>query len=128
MSIILSMLIAANAPNPESLAVLIENVSAETKADPVVVTKIVIAESRGMPYAVNTRTGDYGLMQINLKSHPEVSAMCALTPKCNIRAGIKILSKLNRICEYNTGPLTIKKMKNCLKYEQRLSMISEGEY
>jgi len=44
-------------------------------------TAIALAESGGRTDAVS-KTGDYGLFQINLASHPDVTQACALDPVC----------------------------------------------
>lgn len=125
---ILSMLIAAHAPNPEPLAYSIMNVAIREDVDPILMTQVVIAESNGNPQAINTRTGDYGLMQIHLDAHPQIGLLCAMSIDCNLTAGAKIIKTLDRICQYNIGKksMTEARLKKCLKYERRLSIIAAG--
>lgn len=125
LGIILSLLIASNAPAPKPLAKMIHKIAKEEKVDSQLVTKIVIVESRGNPRAVSN-TGDFGLMQINLNSHPHIGLVCALSPECNLRAGVKILKKFDRVCRFNvgTGRLEGKRLKNCLNYESKLDKVS----
>lgn len=127
-STILSMLLVAHAPNPQPLAYAITKVAFAEDVDPILMTQIVIAESNGRPHAINTRTGDYGLMQIHLDAHPEIGLMCAMSLECNLVAGAKIIKSLDRICQYNIGkkPMTEKRLRLCLKYEARLATITQG--
>lgn len=52
---------------------------------------VALAESSGDPSAVSP-TGDYGLWQINLASHPDVPRSCALDPACCAGAAYRISS------------------------------------
>jgi hypothetical protein len=125
LGIILSLLIASKVPTPRPLATMIYKVAKEEKVDSQLVTKIVIVESRGDHLAISN-TGDFGLMQINLESHPNIGLVCALSPECNLRAGVKILKKFDRVCRFNvgTGKLEGKRLKNCLNYESKLDRVS----
>ena len=121
---ILSLLISANISNPKPLANSIDLVSSQEQVDPVILTKMVIVESKGNPLAVNSRTEDYGILQIHLKVHPEIGFMCAMIQDCGLRAGAKILKTLNRPCEYNLGKKgAIINVKKCLQYESNLDSI-----
>lgn len=53
------------------------------------IVAICLAESGGDPTAVSP-TGDYGLAQINLAYHPDVTQQCAFDPQCNLEAAYRI--------------------------------------
>ena len=124
---ILTILIAAHVQNPQPLARSIMIVSASENVDPILLTQITIAESRGNPQAINFKTGDYGLLQLHLEAHPEIGIVCAMVLQCNLKEGAKIVKKLQahddfRPCMYNTGYTGARKHpKACLRYEERLA-------
>lgn len=127
-SSILLLLLNAQVPNATAIAELIHTISIEEGVDPITVAKIVIIESRGNAHAINWKTGDYGVMQVNLKSHPKISLSCSLNMKCGLRAGVRILKNAKRPCSYNVGNATLKglRLKNCLIYESKLASIDFG--
>jgi len=127
-SSILSILISANIHNPQVLAYSIANVSNQERVDPITLTKMVIVESKGNPLAVNSRTEDYGILQIHLKAHPEIGFMCAMTQDCGLKAGAKILKTLSRPCEYNLGKRgAMNNVKKCLQYESNLDKLTKED-
>lgn len=127
-STILLLLLNAQVPNAAHMATLIQQVAQAENVDPITVTKIVIVESRGNPHAINWKTGDYGVMQVNLKSHPKVSLQCALNLECGLRAGARILKATKRPCAFNVGNAKLKgvRLKNCLIYDNKLASINFG--
>lgn len=129
-AIIMGMLLAAHVPNPQPLAHSILRVSSLEDVDPIMMTQIILVESNGNPQAINTGTGDYGLMQIHLDAHPETGLMCAMSMECNLRAGARIIKSLDRICQYNIGkkPMTERRLRLCLKYEERLATITQEAF
>lgn len=101
----------------------------EYKVDVMLLTKIMLLESMGKLQAVNKRTSDYGLMQINKSTAKlyNINSNCFFNAKCNIYAGAMILSDLSRYkkyrpCMYNLGPRVLKgdRLKKCLSYERKL--------
>lgn len=115
---------------PAILATEIKRLSDAYGVSPYTIARIILVESRGLPYAYNKRTNDYGLMQLNshtMKAYG-ITKRCALTWQCNLEAGIMILSEISdgRICRYNvgSGKLKTEKLKRCLKYEHKLASIN----
>ncbi len=124
LTLIFLTLFNAKAPTPFETAVLIVNIAREENVDPMLLAKIVVIESRGNPSAINKRTKDYGIAQINLKSHPQVSEACAMNKACGLRAGAKILAKTKRPCHFNLGKIGAKRNpKSCLQYERKLARV-----
>lgn len=131
-ALILTMLLKHAAPGavpaPE-LAKEIMLISEQHKVSPVLVTQIIMTESRGRADAVNKVSHDYGLMQLNVHTMKayKVSMSCALSWKCNLKAGILIVKDLKKHkrytdCMYNLGPRKAFKLpKLCERYEQRLA-------
>lgn len=127
---IMALLIAHSAPGAISAKYLAPAIMKEAKyfnEDPILITQIILVESRGKADAINMKTHDFGLMQINLKTAAamHLDTACLLDWRCNLRTGVQILSKLNTACAYNvgTGYLKGKKLENCLKYSNKLAMM-----
>lgn len=126
LSSILLLLLNAQVPKATELAYLIAEVSIQENVDPILVTRMVIVESRGNPRAINWKTGDYGIAQINVKSHPHIPMTCLMNAECGLREGIKILKATKRPCQYNLGRgvLTEARMRKCVQYESKLASIN----
>lgn len=137
MNLILSLLIANSAPgavSPHALAAEILLVAAEYHVDAETLTRIVILESGGREKAFNKKTQDYGIIQANIKTiHAYGSSVpCAMQWTCGLRLGARILhdmqkyAKSDRTCHYNVGPKSLSgaRLRNCLKYEQKLASIN----
>lgn len=129
-SLIMSLLLTHSAPGSVSakqIAPVVLELAEKYNQDPVLITQIIIIESRARADAYNAVTQDYGLMQINIKTaiSMHLDEACLFNWKCNLNAGVKILSKVDRACRYNvgTGNLVGKRLKNCLRYESKLVMI-----
>lgn len=60
-------------------------------SDVVLVNTIIEKESNWNGRAKNQKTGDYGIMQINLRYHPECSPDSVYDIEYNIRNGYRIL-------------------------------------
>ncbi len=115
------------------LAPEIKRLSDEYGVSPYTIMRIVLVESRGIPSAYNARTNDYGIMQINgrtMKAYG-ISKRCALAWKCNLEAGIMILSEMQsitgyRVCMYNLGPKGRFKVNHlpCKRYETKIASIN----
>jgi len=128
MDMILALLLTNLAPGsvpPHDLAAEIVLVAEQYDVDAETVARIIIVESRGMPYAYNKRTKDYGLMQLNARTMQlyGVKMHCAWDWRCNLRTGALILSHTKRVCQYNVGtaPLHGTLLRNCLRYEKKLA-------
>lgn len=124
---ILALLIVHSAPNavpPHELATAILQESIAQNVDSLIVTRIVLQESRGVPSAHNKTTRDIGITQINEKTAQgaNISHACLQNWRCNLRQGVKLLAKANRPCAYNLGNAGSKKWpKSCIKYELKLA-------
>lgn len=134
LEVVTSMLMSFGAPSqvpvPELAAEIIRVAKIERLA-PEVLAAVVLAESRGVESAYNATTLDHGLMQINEKTARSLglTRSCLYSWRCNLTNGAKLLAK-GRLCQYNvgTGSLSGTRLKNCLKYEERvLYFISGGE-
>lgn len=133
LQVITALLIANSSHNAvpaKDLAPMILWLSSQYEVDPVLVTRIVLLESKGIASAYNKRTNDYGLMQLNyhtMKAYG-ISVTCAKDWKCNLESGIRILSDIKdkRTCRYNvgSGKLKSEKLKRCLSYERKLASIN----
>lgn len=89
-------------------------------------TQIIMVESRGKAGAINLKTSDYGLMQIN--SVHKLPKACLLDWQCNIKYAHSILKKSSRLCAYNLGNKGSKKnLKSCLRYELKVANVSLQE-
>lgn len=131
MELILALLMNNLAPNSvpaEQLAPAILEAANEYGVDPVVIARIIIVESRGKAKAVNKKTKDYGLMQINVNTAISmgISNTCLLDWRCNLKHGTEILSKFKRVCRYNVGTASLKgaRLEKCLHYEKKLYSIN----
>lgn len=130
-SIILSLLIkncAVDGVAPERLARVIVETAESEGQDPVLVAKIIVVESSCRAGAMNAKTHDVGIMQINETTarNMGVDRTCLLNWKCNIKTGVEVLSGFRRPCSYNVGNKVSKRMKSCLRYERRLDMVSNN--
>ncbi len=132
--LIYSLLLTHSAPtavSPKLLAPAILKIAKKYDEDPILITQIIIVESKGKPNAYNPYTQDYGLMQIHLDTAIEhgLTEQCLYDWKCNLNAGVKILSKMRKSvdfqkCVWNTGLQGSKKYpKACAKYEWALANI-----
>lgn len=115
---------AAKGIDVAELSAAIKHESAVAKQDPVLITRLVLLESRGVAHAHNKKSNDKGLMQVN-KIH-KISNECAFNVRCNLRAGIKILKDMKRSsrfrpCSYNLGNKVDKYKKTCNDYERKLN-------
>ncbi len=125
---IISLLVAHSAPGAvaaKPLALAIIQVANAYGEDPILITQIILVESRGKALAYNSKTQDYGLMQINIKTAAamHLDTACLFNWRCNLKVGVEILSKLNRPCRFNVGTKTLKgkRLENCLHYESKLA-------
>lgn len=128
--LLLALYASPKAPNHTHLAHSIVKYSAAFDVDPILVTQIMLTESKGDPNAFNKRTHDYGLMQINKHTAKAMhfNERCLKNWECNLKAGIRIISVLQqykryRPCMYNVGPNTRRKYNSCLTYERKLASI-----
>lgn len=101
---------AAKGVDVAELSAAIKHESAVAKQDPVLITRLVLLESRGLSQARNKKTDDRGLLQINkhTASAYKLNSDCLYDMRCNLRAGIKILKDMKRSsrfrpCSYNLG-------------------------
>lgn len=124
--------LAPDAVPVKDLAKEVLKVSRAHQVDPLLVARIIVVESRGRANAKNSRTDDYGLMQINKATQIAygVSDDCMKDWKCNLDAGVKILSDMlkmkgSRPCMYNVGPRgRFEKYKTaCEKYEVKIASV-----
>lgn len=129
-SLIMSLLLANSAPGAvpaKQLLPAILQVAKKYNQDELLITQIILIESRAKANAYNPATQDYGLLQINIKTAVamNIDEKCLLNWRCNLEMGVKILSKFNRACRFNigTGKLVGKRLKNCLQYEDKLATI-----
>lgn len=79
-------------PEPISVEALISQVALEAKVSSTTLYNLVWSESRLDPTRVS-ETGDYGLVQINLKYNPQVSEEEALDPEFSLRFSADKLKK-----------------------------------
>ncbi|GAC1501521.1 MAG: hypothetical protein NVS1B10_05740 [Candidatus Saccharimonadales bacterium] len=73
---------------------------------PSLLASVVLAESHGLEYAVNYRTHDSGIMQVNVRKAVDynVNQKCLMMWRCGLAVGARILaSKPNQPCAYNLG-------------------------
>lgn len=98
----------------------------------VLILKILLVESAGKAAAVNKKTADHGIMQINHRTakYLNLSKVCVLDISCSINAAVAYLKTMQlrknyRHCMYNVGPNGLKrgKIKACLSYERKLANI-----
>jgi hypothetical protein len=124
LSAIIALLISAGVPEPTRTAVLISQVAKDEQVNAIVLAKLVIVESRGRSGAINFETGDYGIAQVNLHTHPEYSVTCLLDAKCGLQAGARVFKKAKRLCAYNLGNLgATRHPEACEKYEAKFASL-----
>ena len=116
----------------QELAPAILYAAAQHNVSPILLTQILLVESRGLPHAVNSDTDDHGLMQINEATRKlyGISKWCIKQWRCNLHAGARILADGLRLdggrpCVYNVGPRgRFEKYANaCLRYERKLATV-----
>jgi len=108
-------------------------IAAKYNEDPILITQIIILESRGKANAYNSKTQDYGLMQIH-KSTAEglgLGEKCLFDWHCNLEHGVKMLSNMRKQvdfkrCSWNTGIKGTKKYPKFVKNTNKYSLISVG--
>ncbi len=131
-ALILSLLMANSAPGAipaKHLATAIMKEARYFNEDPLMLTKLILIESKGLSMAYNAKTQDFGILQINIKTAASLhlDSACLLDWKCNLHMGTSIWHNLHkyqdfRPCMYNTGYKGAKKYpKTCQQYEQRLA-------
>ena len=116
----------------QPIVAVIEQVSAEYALDPALLLSIAKTESSCRPGAINQKTHDYGLMQINRKT----AAAYGYTPaqimqiKTNVRLSAKVLVYMRKrfgtekhwYCRYNVGTAKSAPMwATCAKYAAKLA-------
>lgn len=133
-ALIMSLLLANSAPGAvpaKQLTPVILKIAKKYNQDALLIAQIILLESRGRSNAYNSATQDYGIMQINIKTAASMhlDTACLFNWKCNLDAGVKILSKMNRVCRYNvgTGNLIGKRLRSCLTYESKLASMGVME-
>lgn len=117
---------------PEQLAPAIINIAKFYKEDPILITKLILVESKAKEGSINHKTLDYGLMQINLKTANAngISMTCLMDWKCNLLVGTGLLHRTRkpggfRPCMWNTGRIGSKKYPlACLKYENKIASLN----
>lgn len=128
MSIILMLLLTNSAPNAVPAHILAPAIKREADAnglDPVLLTKVLLLESRGVATARSNR--DHGIMQIN-EVH-NLSGLCLYDWRCNLHHGARILASMPRTCQYNVGASRVLKgniLLKCLTYERKVRNIVTG--
>ena len=119
---------AAKGVDVNELSSVIKHESAVAKVDPVLITRLVLLESRGLSQAKNKRTGDHGLLQINKNTAMayNLNSKCLYDMRCNLKAGIRILKDMQkwknyRVCCFNVGRRLDDKKKACESYIKKLN-------
>lgn len=119
---------AAKGVDVNELSSVIKHESAVAKVDPVLITRLVLLESRGLAHATNKKTGDHGLLQINKRTAMayKLHNSCLYNLQCNLRAGIRILKDMQkwknyRVCCFNVGRRLDDKKKACESYIKKLN-------
>lgn len=127
---ILMMYSSPKAVPAQTLATEIMKVSAKYGINEKDLVRIVMVESAGDPNAINRKSNDYGIAQINIRTAKamKVPMFCLKDWKCNLDTAGRLIkqqmrSKYYRICHYNTGPKK-KACKYCLMYEAKLAKIN----
>lgn len=113
------------------LATVVQREACYFKVNPILVAKIIIIESNGDIHAYNSKSHDYGLMQINESTAEEykVPADCLLDLECHVHHGVYILAALTdrrnfRPCMWNVGPAgVVAHYKACVQYERKLGAL-----
>lgn len=131
--VITALLIANSAPGAipaEVLAPAIMQAAVKHRVSAVLLTRILLVESRGVANAYNPITQDYGLLQINERTRRSygLTNRCMANWRCNLDAGAMILADLlaidgSRACTYNIGPRGrfAKYKEPCERYEHRIA-------
>lgn len=108
--------------NPKLLAPAIYYVAREYNVSDETLVNILLTESRGLEYAVNNKSNDYGIYQIHIPSGDLKKIECAMKWHCALNTAAKMLSRISRPCAYNTGERGSKKYPmTCLQYERKLA-------
>lgn len=96
---------AAGAIPADVLAYHTTHIAEAFGVEPQLAAAVILAESGGRAGAINSRTHDYGLMQINERQATQlrINKKCLMEWRCNMVYGIQHLSKLKRPCQYNVG-------------------------
>lgn len=116
---------------PEALAPVLLEGWQKHRISPQTAIRIMHVESKFDALAVNRRTHDYGLMQINTRTAKAMglSRNCLMDWRCNLRAGLAIAAyaqKRGNLCRYNvgTGKLQGRRLANCNIYSRKLASVS----
>lgn len=113
----------------EKLAPAIVAAANRHNVSAVLITQIILVESRGVASAYNSKTSDHGLMQINERTRVaySISKWCAKQWQCNLDSATRILADMYKIsgarpCFFNIGPKGRfeEYRKTCEKYEAKL--------
>ncbi len=124
--------LAPGAVPAKELAPAIVEASRAYRVDAKLIARIVVVESRGIATATNSRTQDYGLMQVNKTTQIAYgfTDVCLKDWRCNLLAGTKVLHDLlamkgSRPCVFNIGPRGrfLKYKVVCERYELKLAMV-----
>ena len=134
--VITALLVTYSAPGAISateLAPAIIETANKHNLSPILLTRIILIESKGLPGAFNADTIDHGLLQINERTRAAygLTDTCVRDWRCNLDAGAKILADMlamegSRPCVFNVGPRgRFKKYETaCLRYERKLASIN----
>lgn len=119
---------AAKGVDVVELSAAIKHEAAVAKQDPVLITRLVLLESRGLAHAHNKKTADHGLLQINKHTAKayKLNSKCLYDMRCNLRAGIKVLKDMQKwknykVCSFNVGRHVDRKKKACESYIKKLN-------
>lgn len=134
-SLILTLLIAYSSPKAvpaQELEIEIIKVASIYKVDALLLTQMVLIESKGEASAFNAKSMDHGLVQINQKTATArgLPKACLYNWKCNLRFAANLISEQSkkanwRPCIYNVGRVGMKRYpKACLRYETKLASIN----
>lgn len=136
LQVITALLLTHAAPgsvSPTELAPAIVATATRHSVDAVLLTQVLLVESRGKATAINHESDDHGLMQINERTRElyGFSKWCVKQWQCNLNAGAKVLADALRIkngrpCVYNGGPrFRLEKYAfACDNYERKLATIN----
>lgn len=118
-------------PPPAQLAPKLHRAWQEHRVHPEAVMRLIAVESNFNALAINHRTADYGLMQINARTAKalNIHKNCLMQWECNLQAGIAIMAymqKRGNLCRYNVGvrPLVGKRLSICNAYNRKLASIN----
>lgn len=119
---------APNRPPPQQLAPKLLKGWQQHKLHPSLVLSIISVESNFNAKAVNRRTHDYGLMQINNRTAASmgINQNCLEDWQCNLQVGLVVAAwaqKRGNVCRYNVGNgrLVGRKLKACNTYLAKLA-------